>query len=197
MPGAAIHLAHDLFVVDPFEELAGQRHARGVAPLPDLIEETVGDQLETLLDQLVVDLALLLDFFRGLELSGETGFELAESDVVEARRVYVISSDATAGMTTQLKRPIDGPVRMLGIVDGCEDLTIHRHLGVLESCRAHTHSRRALGELGVGLGRNGARAAVACQVDFCRREYAPRTGTCQGLAGFIRARPACPTRPTP
>src|SRR3972149_4946232 len=42
-----------------------------LAALLDLVEERVGDELEALLDQLVVDLALPLDLFRRLELRGK------------------------------------------------------------------------------------------------------------------------------
>src|SRR5262249_45317753 len=58
---AAVRLAHDLLVVDPLEQLARERNARGLAALVGLIEERIGDELEALLDQLVVDLALTLD----------------------------------------------------------------------------------------------------------------------------------------
>src|SRR5207244_11589674 len=99
-----------------------------LAPLAELIEEAVGDQLQALLDQLVVDLALLLDLFRRLELRGQAGLELAEADVVEAGGVDVVAGDATPGLATQLDRPGDRPVRVLGVVDGDEDLAVHPHL---------------------------------------------------------------------
>ena len=43
--GAAIHLVHDLFVVDPLEELPREVDARRRAALPDLIEKAVRDEL--------------------------------------------------------------------------------------------------------------------------------------------------------
>src|SRR2546425_11434520 len=77
--GAAVHLVRDLFVIDAFEQLARESHTGRVAPLAQLIEEAVGDELQPLLDQLVMDLALLLDLLGGLEARGETGLELAEA----------------------------------------------------------------------------------------------------------------------
>src|SRR6185436_731142 len=82
---APVQFVHDLFVVDPFQQLAGEIDAGGFAPLTELIQEAVGDELEALLDQLVVDLALALDLFGGLELRGESSLELAETHVMEPR----------------------------------------------------------------------------------------------------------------
>src|SRR3989454_8061951 len=109
-PGAAVHLVRDLFVIDAFEQLARESHTGRVAPLAQLIEEAVGDELQPLLDQLVMDLALLLDLLGGLEARGETGLELAEADVVESGGVDVVAGDATVGLAAQLDRPVDGPV---------------------------------------------------------------------------------------
>src|ERR1051325_435446 len=82
--GAAVHLVDDLFVVDAFQQLARQSHARRLAALPQLVEKAVRDQLQTFFDQLVVNLALLLDLVWGLEPGGKAGLELAKADVVEA-----------------------------------------------------------------------------------------------------------------
>src|SRR5437763_912357 len=79
-------------------------------------------------DQLVVDLALLFDLVGRLEPSGEACLELAEADVVEAGGVDVVAGDAAIGPAAQLDGPVDGPIRMCGVVDGNEDLAIHRHL---------------------------------------------------------------------
>src|SRR5947208_3582096 len=111
---APVHLVHDLFVVDPLEQLARERHAPRFTALAELIQKAVGDQLEAFLDQLVVDLALLLDLLRSLELGGQTGLELPKPDVVEAGRVHVVAGDTTAGLVAQPDRPVDRPIRMLG-----------------------------------------------------------------------------------
>src|SRR5262249_33095074 len=108
------------------------------AALAHLVQEAVGDELEALLDQLVVDLALLLDLFRGLELGGEPGLELAEPHVVQPCGVDVIAGDAPSRATTQLDGAVHRPVRVLRVVYGDEDLRIHRHARdrlVLVSCR--------------------------------------------------------------
>src|ERR1041384_6849533 len=125
---AAIHLVHDLFVVDPLEELAREIDARRRAALPDLIEKAGGDELQALLDQLVVDLALLLDLFRRLEPGREAGLELAEANVVQPRGVHVVGGEPAARPPAELDRPGDRPVRMRRIVDGNEDLAVQRRL---------------------------------------------------------------------
>ena len=126
--GPAVHLVHDLFVVDAFEELAGESHPRGFAALAELVQKAVSYELKAFFYQLVVDLALLLDLLRRLEFRGETGLELAEADVVEAGGIDVVAGDAAAGFAGQLDRPIHGPVGVRRVVDGSEDLTVHRHL---------------------------------------------------------------------
>ncbi|HXF96639.1 MAG TPA: hypothetical protein VNI61_11130, partial [Gemmatimonadales bacterium] len=65
-----------------------------------MVQETVGDELEALFDQLVVDLALLLDLFRGLEAGGEAGLELAKADVVQPGGIDVIPGDPPAGSSS-------------------------------------------------------------------------------------------------
>ena len=112
------------------------------AALAELVEEGVGDELQALLDQLVVDLALALDLVGGLKLGGKAGLELAEAHVVEARGVDVVAGDAAVGSLTQLDRPIDGPVGVLRVVDGTKIFPVHRHLGRVESGRAHMGLRR-------------------------------------------------------
>src|SRR5229473_1642140 len=42
--GAAVHLVHDLFVVDAFQQLPGEAHAGGLAASPELVEKAVGDE---------------------------------------------------------------------------------------------------------------------------------------------------------
>src|SRR6185437_15789561 len=97
-------------VIDAFQQLAREAHARGLASLAELVEEAVGDELQAFFDQLVVDLALLLDLVRRLEASGEACFELAEADVVEAGGVDVITRDAAVGPAGQLDGAVDGPI---------------------------------------------------------------------------------------
>src|SRR2546429_6273481 len=108
--------------------MARERDARRLAALPELIEKAVSYQLKAFLNQLVVDLALLLDLFRSLEVGGKAVFELAKPDMVEAGGVHVVAGDAAAGLAAQFDRPVDRPIRMLGVVDGDEDLAVHRHL---------------------------------------------------------------------
>ena len=69
-----VHLVDDLLKVDPLEELAPQWDARVGALRLDLVQERVRDQLKTLLDQLVMDLALALDLLGSLKLCGKAGF---------------------------------------------------------------------------------------------------------------------------
>src|SRR6266550_8347053 len=125
---ATIHLVDDLFVVDAFEQLARERHTGRLAALAELIEEAVGDELQTLFDQLIVDFALFLDLCGRLELGGETGLELAEADIVEAGGVYVIPSDSPAGLATHLDGAVDGPIGVLRVVDRNENLAVHHYL---------------------------------------------------------------------
>ena len=79
---ADVGLAHDLLVVDALKELAGEGNASGLAALLGLVQKRVGDELEALLDQLVVDLALALDLCGRLELRGESSLQLTEANVV-------------------------------------------------------------------------------------------------------------------
>src|SRR6266550_7995083 len=123
-----VHLVDDLLVVDAFEELAGETHSRRLAALAELVEKTVRDQLQAFFDQLVMDLALLLDLVGGLEPGGEPGLELAKADIVEAGGVDVISGDAAVGSTAQLDGPVHRPVRRARVVDRNEDLAVHQHL---------------------------------------------------------------------
>jgi hypothetical protein len=125
---APVRLAHDLLVVDPLEELAGERYARGLAALVGLVEEGVRNELEALLDQLVVDLTLPLDLFGSLELGGKARLELAEADVVQARGVDVVAGDTAAGLPADFDRPLDRPVGGIGVVDRDQDLSVHRRL---------------------------------------------------------------------
>ena len=115
-------------ISDAFEQLACERHARRFATLPQLIEKAVGDQLQTFFDQLVVDLALFLDFVGGLELRGEAGFELAEANIVKARGIDMIAGDSAVGFPTHLDGAVDGPIGMLRVVDGNENLAVHHYL---------------------------------------------------------------------
>src|SRR6058998_3172343 len=127
-PGTAVHLVDDLFVVDALEQLAGERHSGGLAPLPELVQKAVRDELEAFFDQLVVDLALLFDLGGSLELRGKAGFELAEADIVEAGGVNVIAGDSPPRLATHLDGAIDGPIGVLRVVDGNENLAVHHYL---------------------------------------------------------------------
>src|SRR4029450_4592159 len=122
---AAVHLADDLLVVDPLEQLTREVDAGLLAAVADLVEKAVGDELQALLDQLVVDLALALDLLGGLELRGQPRLQLAEAHVVQARRIHVIGRDATPGEMGELDRAIDGPVRGLRGVHRHEDSPVH------------------------------------------------------------------------
>ena len=122
---APVHLADDLLVVDPLEQLPREIDAGLLAAVADLVEEAVRDELQALLDQLVVDLALALDLLRRLELRRQPGLELAEAHVVQARRVDVVGRDPALGELGELDRAIDGPVRVLRVVHRHEDFPVH------------------------------------------------------------------------
>ena len=122
---ALVHLGHDLLVVDPLEELAGEGNARRLATRPHLVEEAVRDELEPLLDELVVDLALPLDLLGSLKLGRQARLELPEAHVVEPRGVDVVGGDAPAGVAGHLDGTVDRPVRMLGVVHRHEHLCVH------------------------------------------------------------------------
>ena len=121
---AAIHLAHDLLVVDSLEELTRDRNAGALAAHRQLVEEAVSDELQPFLDQLVVNLSLAFDLFRGLKLRGEAGLELSEADVVETRGVDVISGDAPAGGAADFNGSIESPIGVWRVIDGNEDFPI-------------------------------------------------------------------------
>src|SRR5688572_23867949 len=99
--GAAVHLVDDLLVVDALEELPSERHAGALAALAELVQEAVGDELQPLLDQLVVDAASALDLLGRLELRRESGLELAKAHVVQTGGIHVIARDASAGALAQ------------------------------------------------------------------------------------------------
>ena len=120
-----VHLAHDLLVVDAFQQLARQRHAGIPAAAVDLVEEGIGDELQPLLDQLVVDLALALYLGLGLKLGGKPGLELAEADVVQARGIDVVAGDVSVGARSEFDGAIHRPVRPGRVVHRHEDLTVH------------------------------------------------------------------------
>jgi hypothetical protein len=109
-PLAAVHFLDDLLVVDAFEELASQRNAGAVTAFRELVEEAVGDELQPLLDQLVVNFPLALDLLRRLELRRESRLELAEAHVVQPCGVDVIAGDPTARRAADLDRTSDRPV---------------------------------------------------------------------------------------
>src|SRR5207249_5395970 len=81
-----------------------RRHTRSKRDWSSDVCSSDLNQLQTFFDQLVVDLALLLDLVWGLEPGGEAGLELAKADVVEAGGVDVISGDAACGFATQIGR---------------------------------------------------------------------------------------------
>jgi hypothetical protein len=123
-PLAAIHLAHNLLVVDPFEELPRYADTGALAAQRELIEEAVGNELQPLLDQLVVDLSLALDLVLRLELRGESSFELSKPDVVEARGIHVIAGDAAAGRVADFDGALERPIGVWRVVYGNEDFPI-------------------------------------------------------------------------
>ena len=123
-----VHLLDDLLVIDPLQELSGEPDAGGLAAATQLVEEAVGDELEPLLDQLVVDPALALDFFGSLELRGKSGLELAEANIVESGGVDVIPSDSAAGFATHLDGAVDSPIGVLRVIDRNENLAVHHYL---------------------------------------------------------------------
>src|SRR5206468_11394039 len=70
----------------------------------------------------------LVNLFVRLEQSGEACLERAEADSVKTGGIDVVAGDAANGPAAQLDGPVDSPIRMCGVVDGNEDLAIHRHL---------------------------------------------------------------------
>ncbi|HYX82962.1 MAG TPA: hypothetical protein VE714_11255, partial [Gemmatimonadales bacterium] len=78
--------------------------------LPKLIQKAVRDELKAFFDQLIVDFALLLDLFGSLELRGQAGLELAETDIVKSSGVDVISRDPAAVRLTHFDRTVDRPI---------------------------------------------------------------------------------------
>ena len=75
-----------------------------------------------------MDLALFLDLCGRLELRGEAGFELAEADIVEAGGVDMVTGDSAACFPTHLNGAVDGPIGVLRVVDGNENLAVHHYL---------------------------------------------------------------------
>jgi len=77
-----------------------------------------------------VDLALFLDLFGSLELRGKAGLELAEADIVETGGLDVIAGDSSRPprLATYLDGTIDGPIGVLRVVDGNENLAVHHYL---------------------------------------------------------------------
>ena len=178
---AAVHLADDLLVVDPFEELPRERARRPASQrLSTWSRKLSAMSCSPFSISLSWILRCRLISSGGLELGGKPGLELAEAHVVEARGVDVVAGDASVRVATQLDRAIDRPVRVLRVVDGDEDLAIHRHLGRWSGVGHTPFSRRAPDELGPGQ-RSTAVCSVATTVRrrmslrcvFARREYAP------------------------
>ncbi len=75
-----------------------------------------------------MDLALFLDLCGRLELGGEAGLELAEADIVEPSGVDMVAGDSAACFPAHLNGAVDGPIGVLRVVDGNENLAVHRYL---------------------------------------------------------------------
>src|SRR5713101_6491412 len=106
----------------------GSRPAPRFTSFVELIEEAVGEELQTLFDQFIVDLALFLDLCGRLELRGEAGLELAEADIVEAGGVDMVAGNAPAGLAAHLDGAVHGPIGVRRVVDRNEYLAVHRYL---------------------------------------------------------------------
>ena len=122
---ATVRLVDDFLVVDAFEELPRDGHAGLGTAAVELVQEAVRDELEPLLDQLVVDLALPPDLGRFLELGREPDFELAKPDVVKAGGIDVRAGDAAPEASAEFDGAIDGPVRLARVIDRGKYLSIH------------------------------------------------------------------------
>ena len=122
---AAVRLVDDLLVVDALEELPRDGHSGFGTAAVELVQEAVGDELQPLLDQLVVDLPLPADLGRFLELGRKPDLELAEPDVVEARGVDVGAGDAAPEASAEFDGAVDGPVRLARVIDRDKYLSIH------------------------------------------------------------------------
>ena len=107
---STIDLVNNFLIVDSLEELSPQRNIRRYAEPLHLVEERVGDELQALLDQLVVDFALPLDLLGRLKSCWKTCLELAESHVVKPRCVDMVARDAPLGFRAQLDGAGHGPI---------------------------------------------------------------------------------------
>ena len=148
-------------------------HAGRLAALAELVEKAVGDELQPLLDELVVDLALSLDLLGRLELRREAGLELAEADVVESRGVDVIPGDPPVGLLTELDRAIDRPVGVLRVVDRHKDFPVH----------ASASGKGIGGNVAASMRRSTRERMLApAHPGICRGEYAERGEGCQAVS---------------
>ena len=136
---ASVGFPNHLFVVDALEKLAGQRYAGRVTTDGGLIEKGIRDELEALLDQFVVNFSLPLDLLGGLKLRGKSRLQLAKPHIVKPRRIHMIASDPSLGALTDFDGAVHGPIGVLGVIDGYEDFTVHKHLGRLPGLSGTVH----------------------------------------------------------
>jgi hypothetical protein len=105
-----IGLFGDLFVMDAFQELPSEGDAGMEAALLQLVEKGIGNELQPLLDELVVHLALMFQFLGRLELGRQARLQLTEPHVMQARGIDVIAGDAAAALAAYLDGPVYGPI---------------------------------------------------------------------------------------
>ena len=96
-----------------------------LAGLLHILQVTVGNELETHRDQVVVDLALAMQLGLLEVLLGQCELHLLEAIVVHLGSVDVAAGELGAERLAQLDRSRDGAVGVVGVVDGHIDALIH------------------------------------------------------------------------
>ncbi len=115
--------------MDALQQLAPQPYPHRLAPLLHTVEVRVADQLQSFLDQLVVDLTLTLYLFLRLETCRQSALELSKPHIVQLRRVDVVPGDLATRLERELDRPIDRVVALSRVIARYEDVAIHVPLG--------------------------------------------------------------------
>ena len=118
---AAVHLADDLLVVDPFEQLPRQGTPALSQRLPTWSRKLSAMSCRPFSISLSWILRWRLISSGVWNCAGRPGLELAEAHVVEPRRVDVVGRDAALRELAELDRAVDRPVGVLRIVHGHED----------------------------------------------------------------------------
>ncbi len=134
-----LDLAQQLGRVLAVHHLPLERDAGRLAALVEVVQIAVRDQLEPHGDQAVVDLALPRQLLLDQVLLGQRVLHLLEAVVVHARGVDVAAGQLRTEGRAQRDGTVGGAVRVRRVVDGHEDLLVHR--GLLTFDRGHSRSR--------------------------------------------------------